>query len=312
MFQRGFQIAGVFGFGNTPQQRANVLARLLGVRHIPFMNYRHIFHAGSICDVVKHAVLTLALASLRSKDKPFCVLDTHAGIGLYDLEDERARKTGEAEAGILRLLAAEPLPELDDYYRILRELNPDGFRFYPGSPLIERRMLREHDRLILCELHEEDYAALKKQFRNDDQAHIHHRDGYEALGAFLPPAEKRGLVLIDPPFEQTDEFAHLATVLIETQARWPQGTLLAWYPVKERPAVWGFHEALLAAGMPKMFYAEFIYQDETRADRLNGCGIVAVNPPWRLDEKLQRLFAALHKALKTDVHGVAVKWLTDE
>jgi 23S rRNA (adenine2030-N6)-methyltransferase len=170
-------------------------------------------------------------------------------------------------------------------------------------------MLRQQDRLIACELHVEDFAQLKRQFRNDRHVQIHHRDGYEALGAFLPPEEKRGLVLIDPPYESIDEFSRLARAIIEAHKRWPQGIFMLWYPVKDRPALWQFHETLAASGIPKQLCAEFIYEEEVRTDRLNGCGFVFINPPWRLDEQLTHLFPALHQAMQTNHDGSIVKWL---
>jgi 23S rRNA (adenine2030-N6)-methyltransferase len=286
------------------------------------MNYRHIFHAGNISDIVKHAVLVLAINHLRGKDAAFGLLDTHAGIGLYDLWDERAQKTGEAQNGIYRLLQAAPLPELADYYRILAALNPGWhaaqpetlaqFHFYPGSPMIAKHMLRAQDRLMLCEKHGEDIHELRRQFRGDKQVQIHHRDGYEALRAFLPLPEKRGLALIDPPYEDAGEFAHLATAIIETHKRWPQGMLLVWYPVKERPSIWRFHESLAAAALPKLLSAEFMFGEETRADRLQGCGLILVNPPWKMDDGLRQLFPALQKALQTGRRDMNVSWLADE
>lgn len=286
------------------------------------MNYRHAFHAGNVCDIVKHAVLTLLLERLCAKEKPFCVLDTHAGAGLYDLCDLRAQKTGEAENGILRVLKAPALPELAGYYGVLRSFNPgwrpdgpetpDSFRFYPGSPLIAARLLRPQDRLVACEWHEEDAETLKRHARPFANIQVHHRDGYEALRAFLPPAEKRGLVLIDPPYEAPDEFEKLARALAGAYALWPQGVFTVWYPVKERPAVWRFHEALAATGIPRQLCAEFIYEKEVRHDRLNGCGLVIINPPWQLAEKLSCLFPALHGALQTAYRGVTVSWLVGE
>jgi 23S rRNA (adenine2030-N6)-methyltransferase len=283
------------------------------------MNYRHIFHAGNMCDTVKHAVLTLAIEHLRGKEAPFCVLDTHAGVGIYDLQDERAAKTGEAKDGILKLLDAPRIPELAAYYAVLKKLNlewggefAEGFRYYPGSPLLAQHLLRPQDRLVACELHAEDAEELRRQLFPYKQAQTHCRDGYEALAAFLPPAENRGLVVIDPPFEQPDEFERLTQALKNAHARWPQGMLMLWYPVKERPAIWRFHEALAASGIPKILIAEFVYNEEAQADRLNGCGLILVNPPWRMDEKLRQLFPALHKALGT-AHCVSeVKWLTGE
>jgi 23S rRNA (adenine2030-N6)-methyltransferase len=282
------------------------------------MNYRHVFHAGNICDVVKHGVLTLAIGHLCGKDAPFCVLDSHAGIGAYDFCDPRALKTGEAKEGILKLLDAPRLPELQSYYEVLKKLNPgwdgrssEGFRYYPGSPLLALRLLRPEDRLVACELHPDDAAELKRQLFPFKQAQAHCRDGYEALGAFLPPAEKRGLALIDPPFEEPDEFERLAGALKAACARWPQGIFMAWYPVKERPAIWRFHDRLIAGRMPKILCAEFIYQEET-PDRLNGSGLVLINPPWQMDEKIGRLFSALHDALQTPCRVGTVKWLAGE
>jgi 23S rRNA (adenine2030-N6)-methyltransferase len=282
------------------------------------MNYRHIYHAGNICDVVKHAVLALLVEHLRGKEAAFCVLDTHAGIGLYDLDDPRAAKTAEAQSGILRLLAVRPLPEMAAYDSVLQKLNPDwktgtpeGFRFYPGSPLLAYHLLRPQDRLVACELHEDDARELRRHFHQHKQAQIHHRDGYEALRAFLPPAEKRGLVLIDPPYENTNEFGHLAQAIAEAYKRWPQGIFMIWYPIKDRPSIWRFHEALIATGIPHQLCAEFIYEEETRADRLNGGGHIIINPPWQMDEKLRSLFPALHKTLETGFRGCEVKWLVD-
>lgn len=319
------------------------------------MNYRHIYHAGNACDVVKHAVLTLLIEHLREKEKGFAVLDTHAGAGLYDLSDERAQKTKEAEEGILRLLSALPIPELAAYYRTMRELNkqqnflplkgrdreggewlgadsdnsefcPSGTpppltppsrggelnRFYPGSPVLIRRLMRSQDRLMACELHPKDVHVLKRYFHDDKQTQIHHRDGYEALKALIPPTEKRGLVLIDPPFEKPDEFDVLAEALRKLHERWQQGQAVVWYPIKERPAIWRFHEALAAMKLPRVLCAEFTQYPEIRHDRLNGCGLILVNPPWRLDDQLKQLFPALHEALESAESGTKINWLAVE
>ncbi len=283
------------------------------------MNYRHIYHAGNICDVVKHATLGLLLCHLMQKPKPLCVLDTHAGIGLYDLNDERALRTNEAKTGIRRLVS-NPLPAFLDWYGdALTRLNPgwqagtpdaaEALRFYPGSPMLSRLLLRPDDRLIACELHPEDALSLRRQFYDDPQAHIHHRDGYEALKALLPPAEKRGLVLIDPPFEQPDEYARLVKYIDAALTLWPLGCFLIWYPVKERPAIWQFHEALVALNRPAVLAAEFIYMPETRTDHLNGSGMILVNPPWQFEDKLRELFSYLHQALATEYKGLTLDWL---
>jgi 23S rRNA (adenine2030-N6)-methyltransferase len=285
------------------------------------MNYRHIFHAGNICDVVKHVVFLELLGHLRSKETGFCLLDTHAGSGLYDLHDLRALKTGEAQSGIYKFLRTSCV-ETPHYAHILELFNPDWkpqkpdtlaqFRFYPGSPLFAREMLRPQDRLIACEWHPDEAKDLRRQLRGMRQAHVHHRDGYEALSAFLPPAENRGLVLIDPPYEEPNEFERLLKAVITSQERWPQGIYMIWYPVKERPAIWRFHEALAASGVPKILAAEFIYEEETRSDRLNGCGFIIVNPPWQFDVRLAALFSLLHEALQIHHRASQITWLTPE
>ena len=277
------------------------------------MNYRHIYHAGNICDVVKHAVLTLLLQQLASKDKPFSVIDTHAGIGLYDLHDERALKTNEAEDGILRLQSAPPLDELASYYQIIKQLNDNHtWQLYPGSPQIVKSLLRAEDRLTACELHPEDVRQLKQHFRNDAQVQIHHRDGYEALRALLPPEPKRGLAIIDPPYETGADFDQLVSALQQAHKVWSIGQFLVWYPIKERPALWHWHEALIKTAIPKILCAEFIYQPELRSDRLNGSGFILVNPPWQFDQELRIIFQKLHRALGTTYQNDQIKWLTAE
>jgi len=274
------------------------------------MNYHHIFHAGNRCDLAKHAVLTLLLRHLCNKNNGFAVLDTPAGTGLYDLADPRAQKTAEADDGIKPRLAAEPIPALEDYYAVLRKVNPATMRVYPGSPLIAFHMLRPQDRLIACELHPDDAKALRLNAPDDTRFQVHARDGYEALGAFLPPPEKRGLVLIDPPYEQPDEFERLIKHLDKAYRRWPTGMYMVWYPVKDRPAIWKFHEALVNTGIPKILCAEFIYDADVRTDRLSGSGLILINPPWTLDAELKALFSALHEGMKTEHRESIVKALS--
>ena len=269
------------------------------------MNYRHIYHAGNICDVVKHAVLTLVIDRLCLKDKPFCMLDTHAGVGVYDLNDPRAVKTAEAQSGILKLLAAAPIPMLARYDATIRAMQPH----YPGSPLLACHLMRPQDRVIACELHPDDAQDLRRNLRAYPNAQTHHRDGYESLRAFLPPAEKRGLVLIDPPYEDPQEFDRLAAAVIAAYQRWPQGVYMLWYPVKDRPAIWRFQDNLVAAGIKDILCAEFIYTEETRNDRLNGSGLILINPPWQMDDTLRELFPALHDALQTPAQTSVVRIL---
>jgi 23S rRNA (adenine2030-N6)-methyltransferase len=234
------------------------------------------------------------------------VLDTHAGVGLYDLARGDALRTGEFEDGVGRVF--EPgLASAPGYAALLRALNPNGLATYPGSPEIARGYLREQDRLIACELHPEDADALKRLYRDDPRVSVHHRDGYEAIGALLPPKERRGLVLIDPPFEARDEGARLADALAGGLRRWPNGTLMAWYPIKD-----GLIGAALARAMldfPKTLRAEFSpYQRDNVS--LSGGGLIVINAPWKLDERLAALCTELGGRLGDGRGTSRVEWLT--
>jgi 23S rRNA (adenine2030-N6)-methyltransferase len=186
------------------------------------MNYRHAYHAGNHTEVFKHCVLCLLLLELRKKPKPFTVIDTHAGAGIYDLLSAKAKKTGEAAAGIGRVIDKD-IPTATAYLELLRHLNPSGLACYPGSPTIVQNFLRQDDRLIACELHEDDAASLRKHFIWDGRVLVQHRDGYEAIRAFVPPPTRRGLVFIDPPFERANEFDKLAESLNAAVRKWPTG-----------------------------------------------------------------------------------------
>ncbi|TJW39086.1 MAG: 23S rRNA (adenine(2030)-N(6))-methyltransferase RlmJ, partial [Mesorhizobium sp.] len=221
------------------------------------MNYRHAYHAGNFADVVKHVVLSRLVEYLKQKDKAFRVIDTHAGIGRYDLSSSEAHKTGEWQGGIGRLIDAEPSGAaaalLAPYLDAVRSLNPDGaVKKYPGSPLIARHLLRKQDRLSAIELHPQDVAKLKALFASDFQTRVIELDGWLALGAHLPPKEKRGLVLVDPPFEEEGEFDRLVEGLQRAHKRWPGGIYALWYPVKDRKAVAAFRKALKETGIPKL------------------------------------------------------------
>ncbi len=274
------------------------------------MNYRHAYHAGNFADVVKHAVLTLILGHLRRKDAPFAVFDVHAGVGRYDLEGEAAGKTLEYVEGVRRFLAEPPPPELSDYVAALRAVNPGSdWRFYPGSPRVARHLLRPQDRLVLVELHPDDVRALRREFAGDAQVAIHQRDAYEALKGLLPPPERRGLVLIDPPFEVKDEFTRAAHGLRQALKRWPTGVYAVWYPIKDRPPVAAFHEVLKGLEAKEVLVAELlVFADDVPA-RLNGCGLAILNPPWQLDEALRQILPELHRRLRRRGGAVRVEWL---
>lgn len=251
------------------------------------MNYRHAYHAGNFADCFKHALLVALLDSLARKPTPFFVLDTHAGAGGYNLEAEMARRTDEATLGIRRLLQ-KPSPVLGRYLGLVEQLG-----LYPGSPALIRAMLRENDRLTCCELHPEDAAALRRRFHRDAQVDVHERSGWEALGALLPPREKRGLVLIDPPFEAQDEFRTLADGLRRGHARFGHGVFASWYPVKKMAAVREFHASLMSSGIPDIVSVELHLRETTNPDRLNGCGLIVINSPYQFESQAQSIADAV-------------------
>ncbi|AZO06261.1 MULTISPECIES: 23S rRNA (adenine(2030)-N(6))-methyltransferase RlmJ [unclassified Mesorhizobium] len=266
------------------------------------MNYRHAYHAGNFADVVKHAVLARLVEYLKQKDKAFRVIDTHAGIGRYDLASVEAGKTGEWQGGIGRLTEATLEPQaaalLQPYLEAVRAQNPDGgLKHYPGSPLIVRHLLRSQDRLTAIELHPEDAVRLKLVFAGDFQARVIELDGWLALGAQLPPKEKRGLVLIDPPFEEEGEFSRLVDGLRKAHRRWPGGIYALWYPIKDRRAVTVFRGALKETGIPKLLDIAFEIRPASDEASLDGSGLVVVNPPYTLEGELKVLLPALHKVL---------------
>jgi 23S rRNA (adenine2030-N6)-methyltransferase len=262
------------------------------------MNYRHAYHAGNFADCFKHALLVLLLDSFARKQTPYFVLDTHAGAGRYDLEAEAARRTDEAATGIVRLLRT-PTPPLGRYLGLVERLG-----LYPGSPTLIRAMLRENDRACCCELHPEDVAILRRQFHRDPQVEIHERSGWEALGALLPPPkEKRGLVFIDPPFEARDEFFTLADGLRRGHGRFGHGVFAAWYPVKQMAAVREFHATLATSDVRDIIAVELYLRDTTNPDRLNGCGLIVINPPHQFESQAQLIARAVLEGLGDNEAG---------
>lgn len=281
------------------------------------MNYRHAFHAGSFADVFKHAILALLLDALRRKDSPFCILDVHAGIGRYDLQSSEALRTGESQTGVLRLLGRALPPELESYWRGVQAVNPagierDGLRFYPGSPRIVRHLLRAQDRLLAVELHPEDALALEAEFAHDRQVHVRTMDAYTVLRALLPPEERRGLVLLDPPFEVKNEFAQIQHGLADAWRRWPTGTYAIWYPIKALAPVRAFHRWIAAHAPGPTLAAELTVHAANTSERLNGCGLVIVRPPWRLDEQLHKLLPFLGDTLRQSSGKTELRWLKEE
>ena len=281
------------------------------------MNYRHAFHAGGFVDVVKHLILTRILAYLAQKPAAFRVIDTHAGIGRYDLESQEAQRSPEWREGIGRLLekpltgrAAElAKPYLD---AIAGENPKGGVRYYPGSPLLTRHLLREQDRLFALELHPEDQRKLAKLFAGDIQVRVTEIDGWLALGAYLPPKERRGLVLIDPPFEEKGEFSRLAEGLAVAHRKWATGIYALWYPLKDRRQVNGFIVDVKASGITRVLRAELTVR-KPQDGELFGTGMLIVNPPFVLKDELKVLLPALSERLAQEGRGGwTVDWVRGE
>jgi 23S rRNA (adenine2030-N6)-methyltransferase len=277
------------------------------------VNYRHAFHAGNFADVVKHTILTRILTYLMRKDAPFRVIDTHAGVGLYDLFGNAAERTGEWQDGIGRLIDAR-LPKAADellqpYLATVRERNPSGkLRYYPGSPFITRQLLRGQDRLMALELHPGDAWALKKNFADDFQVRVTNLDGWAAMGTHLPPKEKRGLVLIDPPFEEKGEFERMVESLSKAHDRWPGGIYAYWYPIKEPADVADYVKALRATGIAKILRIELTVRPPSNPPRLHGTGMIVVNPPYVLEDEMRTVLPVLAELLGEEGQG---RWSLD-
>ena len=277
------------------------------------MNYRHAYHAGNFADVLKHVVLVAAIEALKAKQTPFAYIDTHAGAGRYDLSASEAQKTLEFRDGVERLFDAERLPaSVHTYLNLVRsQLHRDH---YPGSPAIAAALLRDQDRLHLCELQDLEYAELRALFRADPRVAVHQRDGYLALNALLPPHEKRGLVLIDPPFEaQEGEFQLIKSALSAATAKWQNGVYAIWYPIKLRQHIQPFHRWLKESGLRKVLIVELLLHPDNSGLRLNGCGLAIVNTPYRLDRTLGECLPVLAQHLSQSRFSQhKLQWLVED
>ena len=289
------------------------------------LNYRHAFHAGNFADCMKHALLVWLIEALARKPAPFFVLDTHAGAGHYDLGDGPATRTLEAQGGILRLLSTPAARTADDlgigsestmeavglttYLSLVRRLG-----LYPGSPSLIEALLRPDDRMACCELHPADVVILRQLFSRNPAVSVHHRDAWEALRGLLPPTQKRGLILIDPPFEDPDEFTRLTQALKLGYSRFRTGIFAAWYPIKRLAQVRQFLTEMREAGIRDIVTAEFLLREPLDPARLNGCGLLVINPPYQFETAATAILTALLDALGTGEHGagIAVKRLADE
>lgn len=277
--------------------------------------YRHLFHAGNFADVFKHALLTRLLLLLARKDKPFCYLDTHAGIGLYDLTHPWAEKLAEYRDGIERVWQREDAPALlAPYLEAVRTDNPDGrLRRYPGSPRIAARLLRPLDRMVLTELNLDDCRQLGALFARDPRAVVEHADGYQSLKAHLPPRERRGLTLIDSSFDRAKEFERLTEALSLAHRRFATGVFALWYPLMAPAVMHGFARRLVATGIRKVLRLELSVFPEGWSASLRGSGMLVVNPPFGFEEEASALLGWLWPVLSTEREGSwRVEWLIGE
>jgi 23S rRNA (adenine2030-N6)-methyltransferase len=277
--------------------------------------YRHLFHAGNFADVFKHALLARLLVALEAKDKPLCYVDTHAGLGVYDLAHEWAKKNAEFRDGIGRLWARDDAPALlGPYLDVVRAENRGTrLRFYPGSPRIAQRLLRPTDRLVLSELNRNDCSALAERCAADRRVTVHLMDGYQSLKAHLPPKERRGLVLVDSSFDRAREFKRLADALADAHRRWATGVYAIWYPLMEPLAIRAFERDVVATGIRKVLQAELAVHPEGWAAGMRGSGMLVVNPPFGFEAEARTILEWLWRALAIDGAGAhRVRWLVPE
>lgn len=278
------------------------------------MNYRHAYHAGNHADVLKHAVLARLLTLMKNKAKPFRVIDAHAGIGVYDLAGLEAGKTGEWQGGIGKL--AEPLaPEaealLAPYRAVIAALNPDGaLRYYPGSPELALRLMRPEDRLIANELHPQDAVALEREYLRDARCDVTSMDAETCLKAKLPPPERRGLILVDPPFEVKNEAEKALRMLAHGLRRFAQGVFVVWYPLKADQTAETIRSGITALGPPGTLCVELRVREAFAAGGLAGSGLAILNAPWKFDAEMKCLVPALAARLGLGRFGEgSVSWL---
>ena len=274
------------------------------------MNYRHSFHAGNSADVVKHSLLIALVRALQHKQGALTLIDTHAGCGLYDLEGDEAQRTGESAQGVLRAFA-DPNPLLNDYRAAVQAVNVEAEpRLYPGSPRILAQLLRPQDFLIVNEKHPEDAYALRGAMRGTSAA-VHERDAYEFWLAMLPPRTARGVVVVDPPYEQPDERARITATLAAACRKWAHGVTVIWYPLKDRATHGRWKEQLRKLGIPKLLCVEHWLYDGDQPGIYNGAGLYIVNPPYAFTQALPPLLEGLRAALAPEGHRgeITSDWL---
>jgi len=278
------------------------------------LSYRHSFHAGNHADVVKHIVQSLILNALQQKDKPFVYHDTHSGVGRYDLTHEWSEKTGEYKQGIARIWQQDNVPaDIQSYLEAIKVLNPNGeLRYYPGSPRVARAHLRPQDRMVLTELHPSDYPLLEQEFHRDHQVSIYKEDGFQRLKASLPPKERRGLVLIDPPYELAREYRDVVNAIAQSYKRWATGIYAIWYPVVNRCDIEDMIEGLEGLGINKILQIELGVSPDTNERGMTASGMIVINPPWKLESQMQEILPFLKQAIAPATGHYKVEWIVPE
>lgn len=278
------------------------------------LSYRHSFHAGNHADVVKHIVQSLILDALKQKEKPFVYHDTHSGVGRYDLQDERSEKTGEFKQGIARLWSRDDIPaEIASYIEAIKTLNDgDELRYYPGSPKVARTQIREQDRMVLTELHPADFPLLLQEFRGDRQVRIFKEDAFARLKASLPPKERRGVVLIDPPYELKHEYMDVVKAIKESYKRWATGTYAIWYPVVYRENIDKMLKGLENLGIRKILQIELGVEPDTEERGMTASGMIVINPPWKLESQMKTILPWLQQVIAPNHGHHTVEWVVPE
>ncbi|WP_350305753.1 23S rRNA (adenine(2030)-N(6))-methyltransferase RlmJ [Photorhabdus viridis] len=279
------------------------------------LSYRHSFHAGNHADVLKHTVQSLIIESLKEKEKPFLYLDTHAGAGRYQLSGERAERTGEYLEGIARVWQREDLPqELKAYMSAVTALNQSSnLRYYPGSPLIARHLLRQNDKLNLTELHPSDYPLLRNEFSRDNRSRVVREDGYQQLKSQLPPQSRRGFILIDPPYELKSDYQAVIQAIQEGYKRFATGVYALWYPVVLRQPIKRLVRDLEATGIRSILQIELAVRPDSDQRGMTASGMIVINPPWKLEQQMKSVLPWLHKVLVPEGTGhTLVKWIAPE
>ncbi|WP_410013045.1 23S rRNA (adenine(2030)-N(6))-methyltransferase RlmJ [Sodalis sp. C49] len=279
------------------------------------LSYRHSFHAGNHADVLKHTVQSLILTAMKEKEKPFLYLDTHAGAGRYLLSSERAERTGEYLDGIGKIWQRDDCPALlDPYLTVIRHYNRSGtLRYYPGSPLIARQMLRAQDKLHLTELHTSDYPLLRNEFQKDARAEVLRADGYAQLKSQLPPQSRRGMILMDPSYELKSDYPDVVSGIEEGYKRFATGIYALWYPVVLRQHVKKILASLEKTGIRRILQIELAVRPDSDQRGMTGSGMIVINPPWMLEQQMTELLPWLHQALVPTGHGhTLVRWVVPE